>query len=109
MIELQSTIFGSGSVESSVYPYIRLFSGEMNLIFLVCFCTGALVATVDAKVSGLNEVHSCQTFYKKKKNKFGARINLFVWAEQLSSRTSFLEEFVLNRCGSRIPRKRKGQ
>ena len=46
--------FVSDSGGSVVYPYIRLFSGEMNLILLVCFCTGALVATVDAKVGRLN-------------------------------------------------------
>ena len=53
---------------SAVYPHIRLFSGEMNLSLLVCFCTGALVAIVDAKVRALNEVHSCPTFYNKKYN-----------------------------------------
>ena len=53
---------------SAVYPHIRLFSGEMNLILLVCFCTGALVAIVDAKVRAFNEVHSCPTFYNKKYN-----------------------------------------
>ena len=57
-----------GKTGSAVYRYIRLFSGEMNLIFLTCFCTGALVAAVDAKVRGLHEVHSCPAFYNKKYN-----------------------------------------
>ena len=57
-----------GKTGSAAYSYIRLFSGEMNLSLLVCFCTGALVAIVDAKVRALNEVHSCPTFYNKKYN-----------------------------------------
>ena len=57
-----------GKTGSAVYPHIHLFSGEMNLSLLVFFCTGALVAIVNAKVRGLNEVHSCATFYNKKYN-----------------------------------------
>ena len=56
-----------GKTGSAVYPHMRLFLGEMNLILLVCFCTGVLVAVVDAKVRSLNEVR-CQTFYNKKYN-----------------------------------------
>ena len=34
-----------------IYPYKRLILGEMDLILLACFCTGALVVTANDKRS----------------------------------------------------------